>query len=80
MRVVNAVLTELDKIRHHSNLLILTTSNITSSIDLAFMDRADIKQYIGHPSVEAIYEIYLSAIRELIKVSGFNYGETKQNI
>ncbi len=31
------------------NVLIMTTSNITESIDDAFIDRADIKQYIGLP-------------------------------
>ncbi len=48
--------------------MILTTSNITGAIDLAFVDRADIKQYIGMPSTEAIYQIYLSCITELMKV------------
>ena len=47
VRVVNALLTEIDKIKQHPNVLILTTSNITGSIDLAFVNRADIKQYVG---------------------------------
>ena len=50
VRVVNALLTEIDKIKQHPNVLILTTSNITGSIDLAFVDRADIKQYVGPPT------------------------------
>ena len=66
VRVVNALLTEIDKIKQHPNVLILTTSNITGSIDLAFVDRADIKQYVGPPSQAAVYEIYLSAIQELV--------------
>lgn len=70
LRVVNAVLTQLDQIRHRPNLLVLTTSNLTATIDVAFMDRADIKQFIGHPTAEAIYAIYLSAIRELVRVGG----------
>merc|ERR1712142_999196 len=61
VRVVNALLTEIDKIKQHTNVLILTTSNITGSIDLAFVDRADIKQYVGPPTPAAVYEIYLSA-------------------
>jgi len=65
VRVVNALLTEIDKIKHFPNVLILTTSNITGSIDLAFVDRADIKHYIGLPSPAAIYQIYYSAIQEL---------------
>ncbi|PSN54097.1 hypothetical protein C0J52_03118 [Blattella germanica] len=49
----------------YPNVLILTTSNVTSAIDLAFVDRADIKQYIGPPSTCAIYKIYQSCIQEL---------------
>lgn len=52
----------------HSNVVILTTSNVTEKIDLAFVDRADIKQYIGPPSVEGIFNIYLSCLEELMKV------------
>ncbi|BFZ13394.1 hypothetical protein BsWGS_16433 [Bradybaena similaris] len=67
IRVVNALLTQLDQIKRHPNVLILTTSNITGAIDLAFVDRADIKQYIGPPSTRAIYTIYISCLRELMK-------------
>ena len=45
IRVVNALLTQLDSLKRHPNVLILTTSNITEAIDAAFVDRADIKQY-----------------------------------
>lgn len=67
IRVVNSVLTQLDQIKRHSNVVILTTSNVTEKIDLAFVDRADIKQYIGPPSVEGIFNIYLSCLEELMK-------------
>ncbi|XP_012256523.1 pachytene checkpoint protein 2 homolog isoform X2 [Athalia rosae] len=67
IRVVNALLTQLDQIKRYPNVLILTTSNVTEAIDLAFVDRADIKQFIGHPSEIAIYKIYHSCIKELIK-------------
>ncbi|CAG9859451.1 unnamed protein product [Phyllotreta striolata] len=67
IRVVNALLTQLDQIRRHSNVLIFATSNMTESIDLAFIDRADIKQYLGNPSLQAIYKVYHSCINELIK-------------
>ena len=36
---------------------------------MAFVDRADIKQYIGPPSSTAIYKIYLSCLNELMRVS-----------
>lgn len=69
IRVVNALLTQIDCIKNYPNVVILTTSNVTNAIDLAFVDRADIKQYIGLPSLEAIYEIYRSSIQELVKSS-----------
>ncbi|CAH1154635.1 unnamed protein product [Phaedon cochleariae] len=67
IRVVNALLTQIDQIKRHSNVLILATSNMTDTIDLAFVDRADIKQYLGNPSAAAIYKVYHSCINELIK-------------
>lgn len=67
IRVVNAVLTQLDQIKKYPNVVILTTSNVTEKIDLAFVDRADIKQYIGPPSEKGIYNIYLSSLEELMK-------------
>lgn len=68
MRVVNALLTQLDSIKEFPNVLILATSNLASNIDLAFLDRADIKQFIGLPSAEAIYRIYVSMLLELMRV------------
>ncbi|XP_076355052.1 pachytene checkpoint 2 protein isoform X1 [Tachypleus tridentatus] len=65
IRVVNALLNQIDHIRRYPNVIILTTSNVTEAIDLAFVDRADIKQYIGLPSMPAIYQIYKSCIEEL---------------
>jgi len=52
----------------HANVLILTTSNITNVIDGAFLDRADVHQYIGLPSAAAVYQILHSCILELIRV------------
>lgn len=54
-------------------MVILTTSNVTEKIDLAFVDRADIKQYIGPPSANAIFHIYLSCLEELMKVCVCEY-------
>lgn len=63
------MLTQIDQIKGFPNVMILTTSNMTGTIDLAFVDRADIKQYVGMPSAEAIYKIYYSTIQELLRVS-----------
>ncbi|EKX34200.1 hypothetical protein GUITHDRAFT_80745 [Guillardia theta CCMP2712] len=68
IRVVNALLTQIDKLKERHNCMVMTTSNITAAIDLAFVDRADIKQYIGHPSTPAIYQILRSCILELMRV------------
>ena len=67
IRVVNALLTQIDQIKRFPNVLILTTSNITGAIDLAFVDRADIKQFIDLPSPAAIYKIYRSCVDELVR-------------
>ena len=88
IRVVNALLTQLDSLRARPNVLILTTSNLPSSVDgaprafrdplerlspaicvslppVAFVDRADIKQYIGLPTLAARYHILRSCLAEL---------------
>ncbi|KAF8946165.1 Pachytene checkpoint protein 2 [Haplosporangium gracile] len=65
IRVVNALLTQIDRLKRRKNVLILTTSNITEAIDVAFIDRADIKMYIGLPSPKAIYAILCSSLNEL---------------
>ncbi|RKP34998.1 P-loop containing nucleoside triphosphate hydrolase protein, partial [Dimargaris cristalligena] len=67
IRVVNAVLTELDKLRDWPQVLVLATSNMTEAIDSALLDRADVQQYIGPPSAEAIRRIVQSGIDELVR-------------
>eukprot|EP00741_Cyanophora_paradoxa_P008361 tig00001302_g8088.t1 len=67
IRVVNALLTRLDALKEHKNVLVLTTSNITEAIDVAFVDRADLKQYIGPPSARARYQILRSCVAELMR-------------
>jgi SpoVK/Ycf46/Vps4 family AAA+-type ATPase len=47
IRAVNALLTQLDQLRRFPNVMVLTTSNITEAIDVAFVDRADIKVGAG---------------------------------
>ncbi|KAE8271165.1 hypothetical protein A4X09_0g1194 [Tilletia walkeri] len=68
LRVVNALLTQLDKLKHRKNCLIMTTSNISEAIDNAFIDRADIKQYIGLPPPEAVFWILKTCLSELMRV------------
>jgi len=68
IRAVNALLTQLDQLRSYNNCMVLTTSNLTGNIDVAFVDRADIKAYIGPPTPKARYEMLRSSLQELIKV------------
>lgn len=68
IRVVNALLTQLDSLKQLPNVLTLATSNITEAIDLAFIDRADLKLHIGAPVLEARFEILATATEELARV------------
>lgn len=67
IRVVNALLTHLDMLKDQSNVMIFTTSNISGAIDIAFVDRADIRAFIPQPSSWAIYSILHSCLQELLK-------------
>ena len=42
--------------------------NNLSPADIAFVDRADIKAYVGPPSLAARYEILRSCVKELYRV------------
>ena len=82
-QVVNALLTQLDKLKHRKNVLIMSTSNLVKAIgtasylliflhhqwrlDCAFVDRADIVQYVDLPSREAIYEILRTCVCEIMQ-------------
>ncbi|SBT35725.1 AAA family ATPase, putative [Plasmodium ovale wallikeri] len=67
IRVVNTLLTQIDSLKYYHNTLLLTTSNISEMIDDAFIDRVDLKQFIGLPNEECRYEIYKDCIDELIE-------------
>ena len=67
LRATNQLLTALDRLRHLPNVITLCTSNLIESIDRAFLDRVDIKQFIPSPSPAAIYSIFRSCLNELIR-------------
>lgn len=51
-----------------SSLLGIGICKFTDSIaDIAFVDRADIKAYVGPPTLQARYEILRSCLQELIR-------------
>ncbi|KIK65474.1 hypothetical protein GYMLUDRAFT_38946 [Collybiopsis luxurians FD-317 M1] len=66
LRVVNALLTQLDKLKHRKNVLVMSTSNLVKAIDSAFVDRADIVQYIDLPPRDAVYEILRTCLSEIM--------------
>jgi hypothetical protein len=65
LQVVNALLTQLDKLKTRPNVLVLTTSNIPDTIDSAFIDRADEKFFVDYPPPEAVYWILKGCLEEL---------------
>ncbi|CAG9539646.1 unnamed protein product [Cercopithifilaria johnstoni] len=68
IRAVNAVLTQVDHIRRRNNIFIFSTSNITQSLDEAFIDRTDLSRFVGYPSANAVYTILCSCIREMQRI------------
>ncbi|GLA61698.1 pachytene checkpoint protein 2 [Aspergillus tubingensis] len=65
IRAVDAVLTGLDKLKEHSNVIVVCTSNLITALDQAFLDRVDIKQYIPQLSSRPIYNVYKDCLEEL---------------
>ncbi|GMT14807.1 hypothetical protein PFISCL1PPCAC_6104, partial [Pristionchus fissidentatus] len=68
IRAVNALLTQLDRLRRHSNVFVLCTSNLGDSLDGALVDRSDVTRVVPLPGVNALTRIYRSCIDELIKI------------
>jgi hypothetical protein len=57
----------LDKIRRHSNVVFICTSNFISHIDSAFVDRCFLEEFIDVPAVDCVYEILRSELNGLIQ-------------
>ncbi|KAK7194770.1 ATPase-like protein [Novymonas esmeraldas] len=66
IRAVNALLTQVDRLQACSNILVLTTSNLTCAIDAALLDRADKRVYVGPPGMEARFLVLQASVHELI--------------
>jgi len=64
LRVVNALLTQIDQLKKFRNVLVLATSNLRNRIDDAFLDRADVSYEVGLPGSETSYDILCSCIVE----------------
>ncbi|XP_026189867.1 pachytene checkpoint protein 2 homolog [Cyclospora cayetanensis] len=68
VRVVNALLTQIDMFSRFPNALVLTTSNLAGNCDAAFIDRADLKLYIPSPSPHCRRKILLDCTKELVSL------------
>ncbi|CCW68652.1 unnamed protein product [Phytomonas sp. Hart1] len=66
IRVVNTLLTQIDRLSRFRNVLVLATSNLTDAIDDAFLDRADKKIFLGPPGLKAGHAILYSGVMELM--------------
>lgn len=80
-KATNELLQGLDKLRKRPNVVFICTSNLVENLDGAFMDRCGVKQFVGTPGQECVYEIFRSAINELIKgglVVYDNFGSNKE--
>ncbi|OWZ64058.1 hypothetical protein AYX14_02772 [Cryptococcus neoformans] len=66
LRVVNALLTQLDKLRTRKNVLVVTTSNLVDAIDEAFISRVDLLESVPLPPPRAIYSILSGCLKECI--------------
>eukprot|EP00934_Nitzschia_sp_Nitz4_P003643 Nitzschia sp. Nitz4//scaffold4_size323378//68616//69923//NITZ4_000631-RA/size323378-exonerate_protein2genome-gene-0.199-mRNA-1//1//CDS//3329553312//3633//frame0 len=69
MRAVNSLLTSLDRLRNFPNVLVLATTNLTHSVDSAFLDRIDLKVHIGLPEFKARRVILRTCLEELQRVN-----------
>ncbi|OCF41656.1 hypothetical protein I317_04567 [Kwoniella heveanensis CBS 569] len=66
LRVVNALLTQLDKLRMRKNVLVMTTSNLAEAIDEAFISRVDMQEYVPLPPPQAVYHILSGCLDEMM--------------
>ncbi|KPA85279.1 ATPase-like protein [Leptomonas pyrrhocoris] len=67
IRVVNALLTQIDRLQRRENILVLSTSNLTDAIDEALLDRADKRVYVGPPGLHARSVLLQSSVQELLE-------------
>jgi hypothetical protein len=67
VRATNALLTGVDLVRTNANVLIICTSNLSDSLDAAFIDRCGRHIKIPQPALAARYEILRHSINGLIE-------------
>ncbi|KAG5474424.1 hypothetical protein LSCM1_03206 [Leishmania martiniquensis] len=67
IRVVNALLTQMDRLQDCKNIIVLATSNLTAAIDAALLDRADKRVFVGSPGVQARFLMLQASVQELVE-------------
>ena len=77
VRVVNSLLTHLDKLKKFDNFFILATSNYLDNLDSAFVDRADMVFHIPNPSISAVENILVSSLSYLSHINILNTPHTE---
>ena len=89
IRAVNSLLTHLDSLKNHANVMVLCTSNLPEAVDVAFVDRADIKvrtiasflaeishKYLVTPKISCFHYLKKSFLDESIQRT-FNYVQNR---
>ena len=76
VRVVNALLTSLDRMRNSPNIVVVATSNLAtcSGLDPALLDRCDLKLVVTPPSLATRTKILDSAVSELVRLGVITGG------
>ncbi|KFY39351.1 hypothetical protein V494_04018 [Pseudogymnoascus sp. VKM F-4513 (FW-928)] len=67
VRATNALLTGFDMVKNNANVLIICTSNMSDSLDAAFIDRCSRHIKIPRPGLAARYEILRHGINSLVE-------------
>ncbi|KFZ12776.1 hypothetical protein V501_04047 [Pseudogymnoascus sp. VKM F-4519 (FW-2642)] len=67
VRATNALLTGFDMVKNNANVLIICTSNMSDSLDAAFIDRCGRHIKVPQPTLAARYEILRHSINGLVE-------------
>ncbi|KAL7674326.1 hypothetical protein ACOME3_000606 [Neoechinorhynchus agilis] len=65
LRIVNTFIRQIDMLKSFTNLSIIVTSNVTTKIDSAILDRIPVRIKIGPPCLKSIRLIFLSILKYL---------------
>jgi hypothetical protein len=66
MQAINALVMSPDHLHSFPNVLLLAMNNLTSSVNVAFLDHANLKVSVILPILEARYEILKGCLMELL--------------